>query len=432
MPGRLNIFQSTMLQWNDLHPYNAVHVVQMPAPLDQDRLRCLIQHTLESHGLTGLTVNRKRGIFHYHGGPAECDITMVAAGNDGPAAVAGEIRRQLNTAFPLGERINPFRFFVVPALESFALGAAYFHAVAGAESLVLLMQDIVSAYLGREERGLSRPVELYPASYRGWLRRHPGVLARKLASLPSLFRAMRRSCRPSYRNAQDMANGFDFFALTSQNLQTLTAAGKSWGVTLNDLFLALLMKSLAPLAAEQSGTPRRNQLSVGSIVNIRKDLGVDSRRTFGLFLGSFVVTHPVPGGISVRNLAAAVHRQTRRIKQDRRYMGTPVDLAGARAMLSFLPMERKKKFHQRYYPLWGGVTNMNLNTVWPQAGGARPIDYFRAVSTGPATPLVLSITTVRDIVNIGLSYRTTVFEPTDIARVKSGFLNLIEHLEDES
>ncbi len=421
-----------MLQWNELHPYNAVHVVQVPAILDLKRLRDLIQRTLESHGLTGLTLDRERGGYHYHGGPADGEIVTMAGGDHDQTALADEIRRQLNAAFALGERINPFRFFVVAASESFSLGVAYFHAVAGAESLVLLMQDIVNAFLGRVERGLSRPVELYPDSYGGWLRRHPGVLFRKLASLPGLFRGLRRSCRPCYRDAQDMSNGFALFSLTSEDLHRLTTAGKSWGFTLNDLFLALLLKSLSPLAADRYQASRRHQLSVGSIVNIRKDLGVDSRRTFGLFLGSFVVTHAVPEGISVKALAADVHRQTLRIKQTSRYMGTPVDLACARAMLSFLSISRKRKFHQKYYPLWGGVTNMNLNTLWPQSAGEQPVDYLRAVSTGPATPLVLSITTVRDVVNIGLSFRTTVFSPADIERVKSEFLNLLKHLEDPS
>jgi hypothetical protein len=432
MPGRLNIFQRTMLQWNDLHPYNAVHVVQVPALLNLERLRDCLRRTLESHGLTGLTLDRDRGIYHYHGGPAEGEFTTVTGSGNTQGALADEIRRQLNTPFAWGERVNPFRFFVLPAGGSFYLGVAYFHAVAGAESLVLLIQDIVNTFLGRDERGLSRPVELYPDSYGGWLRRHPGVLFRKLASLPALFRGLRRSCRPCYRDAQDLGNGFDFFSLTSEDLHRLRAAGKSWGFTLNDLFLALLLKALSPLAADRSHSTRRKQLSVGSIVNIRKDLGVDSRRTFGLFLGSFVVTHAVPEGISVKALAADIHRQTLRIKQTSRYMGTPVDLACARFMLSFLSIGRKKKFHQKYYPLWGGVTNMNLNTVWPQSGGERPIDYLRAVSTGPATPLVLSITTVRDVVNIGLSFRTTVFSPADIERVKSEFVNLLKHLEDPS
>ena len=35
MNGRLNLFQTGMLRWRDLYPYNAVHVVRVDAPLDR-------------------------------------------------------------------------------------------------------------------------------------------------------------------------------------------------------------------------------------------------------------------------------------------------------------------------------------------------------------------------------------------------------------
>ncbi len=57
---------------------------------------------------------------------------------------------------------------------------------------------------------------------------------------------------------------------------------------------------------------------------------------------------------------------------------------------------------------------MNLNTVWKEEDDSSPMDYFRAVSTGPATPFVLSATTVRDHLNLGISYRSAVFLPVEI------------------
>ena len=74
MRGKLNIFQKTMLQWNDLHPYNAVHVVRIPHALDLERLGKVINSTLETYGITNLTLNRDRGTYHYQGGRgALCD-----------------------------------------------------------------------------------------------------------------------------------------------------------------------------------------------------------------------------------------------------------------------------------------------------------------------------------------------------------------------
>jgi hypothetical protein len=60
------------------------------------------------------------------------------------------------------------------------------------------------------------------------------------------------------------------------------------------------------------------------------------------------------------------------------------------------------------------------------------MDYFRGVSTGPATPLVLSVTTVRDRANIGLSYRSTVFTPEEIEQVKDRFLDQLERIKESA
>lgn len=430
MQGRLNIFQRAMLLWNDLHPYNAVHTVEVPAALDRERLGNILNRALESHGLTGLILDRNAKTYHYGGGPSAEQIAMVPAGQDASMALVDEIQRQLNTAFVLDQSTTPFRFFVIEAQTSFYFGISYFHMVAGAESLVLLMQDLVNTFLDRDERGLSPPVNLYPTTYGPWLRRHPGILLRKVANLPSLFWQLKRSWRPRYSDEMNTDIGFDLFSLSASQLEQLKSTGKSWGITLNDLFLAFMLKIFAPLTDHRAFSSSRNRLSIGTIVNIRKDLKVDSRRTFGLFLGSFVVTHAVPEGISLKQLAEDVNRQTSHIKRTRRYMGTPLDLASSIRSLSMLSTERKKKFYQKHYPLWGGLTNMNLNTTWPQSNQTKPVNYFRAVSTGPATPLVLSITTVQDRVNISISFRTTVFSKADIEYVKSEFLSLLQHLMD--
>jgi NRPS condensation-like uncharacterized protein len=420
-----------MLQWNDLHPYNAIHVVKIPQALDLERLGNVINGTLETQGITNLTLNRDRGTYHYHGGAALCLIKNITAGESSRMSLTAEIEHQLNTAFLQGERFNPFRFFVATESDSFFLGLVYFHAIADGESVVRLLKNIVDTYTPRIEPRLVHLLELYPPRYDSLLRHHPGLLLRKLAALPSLIRNVRNSCRPRFRDAQNLHNGFVCFSLKPESFSALLEAAKVWGVTLNDLFLGLMMKSVSPLAPSRTGARKRRKISFGSIVNIRKDLGLDSQQSFGLFLGSFIVTHPVPNEISVMDLARDIRWQTLRIKQDGLYLGTPLELAFGSFMLSLFSTERRRRFYQKHYPLWGGITNMNLNSIWEQPHGERPIDYFRVVSTGPATPLVLSVTTVRDVVNMGLTYRSTVFSAAEIEEVKSCFLDWEKHLKGQ-
>ena len=155
-------------------------------------------------------------------------------------------------------------------------------------------------------------------------------------------------------------------------------------------------------------------------------MGAESRGTMGLFLGSFVVTHEVPDGIPLRQLARDIWQQTSAIKRQKLYLGTPLDLRFANFMFNLFSPRRQKKFYPKHYPLMGGITNMNLNSLWEQGNGA-PLDYFRGVSTGPVTPLALSVTTFGDRANLGLSYRKTVFSKLDIEKLRDRFM---EHLQE--
>ncbi len=426
MPGRLNAFQLSMLQWNDLHPYNAVHVVRIPDVLDLGRLKSVITKTLGGKGLTGLELDPRAGTFQYSGEPGPVEIRLLGAGAELSPGFAEEIECQLNTPFAQTARFSPFRFFALSDMDGFSLGLVYFHPVADAESIVYLLKDMVEAYQGKGESGPASMVELYPARRDSLLRYHPGTLARKLASLPLSVRNMRKTYRPYDRDAGDGTNKFMCFSLNPRTLSAMIQVAKSQRITLNDLFLAVLMKAVSLLAPDRARAGRRRNLSLGCIVNSRRHLGVEGRRGFGLFLGSFVVYHEVPKGIKLAELAQDIGRQTLAIKRSRLFLGTAMELTFGRLMMGLFSKQRKRKLYPKHYPLWGGLTNINLNALWPQPEGGRPADYFRAVSTGPVTPLVASITTIGPVANIGLTYRSTVFGTAEIERVKACFLNPLE------
>ncbi len=46
-------------------PYNAVHVVRVPQPLDLPRLSHIIDGEMEQLGLTGLSIDKRKGTFEY-------------------------------------------------------------------------------------------------------------------------------------------------------------------------------------------------------------------------------------------------------------------------------------------------------------------------------------------------------------------------------
>ena len=428
MSGKLNIFQRTMLQWNELYPYNAVHVVKIPRRLETARLTRVLNSLLETCGLTHLAVDEKRGTFHYHGGPSSHAIKIIQGEGDATPALSSEIELQLNTPFVRAAAIDPFRFFVLPGEDSFYLGLVYLHPISGAESIVFLLKGIVNAYMDKDAPGSSPRLDLYPKCYLSLFRIRPKSLIGWIRTLPSFISDLRSSFRARYRDFGDHTVGFSFFSVGPDRFHTLVRAGKLWGVTLNDIFLALLLKSLSPFALDRIDEPRRKMISVASIVNIRKDLSLELHDPFGLFLGSFIVSHSVPDGIEVEALAKDVRRQTLRIKKYRLSVRTAIGLGLARHLVPLLSPSRRKKFYPKYYPLWGGITNVNLNALWQEGDGGVCPDYLRAVSTGPASPLVLSITTVNDILNIGVSFKTTVFGQDDVEKIMRSFSDSLDTL----
>lgn len=428
--GQLNVFQRAMLQWNDLHPYHAVHVMRLEGPVDLRRLQNTLEACLRNRGLMGLRMDRAAGTYSYDCDAIPLPIREVCPQDEPDKALRDEIQRQLNERFPSTERFSPFRFFIMPDAGSFWVGMAYFHPVADAESVTRLMRDLASAYQTGQLPELSQPLNCHPERPERMLIRRYKLIARKVLALPRNILTMRHSHRPPLRVPHDQSSRLLLIPDSSNHLHRLITTARRWGVTLHDLMLAMLMKALAPLALDRHRDAKRRNLSLGTIANIRPDLGIDSEHTFGLFLGSFVVTHPVPEDITLQQLALELHSQTHRIKNRKLYLAAHLDLFLASRVLALHSTLRQGRFYHKHHPLWGGITNMNLNKLWPVDSGPKPLDYVRAVSTGPVTPLVLSITTLHDRLNISLTYRPAVFTEGGIAQVREGLTRELNQVEE--
>ena len=421
MAGRFNLFQRTMLFWDELHPYNAVHVARVPASLDPERLRRVLRSPLEDHGLTGLHIDLRAHTFEFRGGPADVELKLIQNGDDSRELLRAELERQINTRFDHATGFTPFRFFAIADGDSFWLGTVYFHAVADADAVMRFVLELVADYRAEGAVPGRQQWNLHGTKRARW---KPGPWFRKLLALPAQVRAMRSSTRPDCSDEKDFANGVENFDLGGTDLARLTAAGKALLVTLNDLFLALLLRALSPLGAAKRDA-RRGGISVGCIVNTRRDLGLDDPDHFGLSLGSFSVTHGAAESISLTDLVREISRQTRRLKRGGLYLANSLEMRFALFVMSFSSTGQRRRFYPKNWPLWGGITNMNLSKFQEPLPPDAPTDYFRAVSTGPATPLVLSVTTFGKRVNVAMSYRTAVYSKAVAATVRDRFVAAI-------
>jgi len=428
--GKLNLFQATMLRWREIHPYVAVHVVRLTQPLEAAHLKRRVESRLETAGLTGLILDRGRGRFEFRGGPAAIEPTILAGGDDALRVVEREIERQLNLRFPTDGAFVPFRFFAVDAGASFYLGLAYDHFIAGGDSIAVLLEKLCDDYAtdGTQAAAPWAP-QRYPRTFSRLFLRHLRRTVASFARLPSLALNCRRSFRAPCRAGQDPANGFLSARIGHPAFAAVVRTAKAWGVTVNDLFLAALLLALAPVAAKRAASHHRKELAVASIVNLRGEFEASAGETFGQFLTSLRVSHLVPPGIGLPQLTQEIHVQTARIKEHKLYLQTLLALGWVAFAWRFLSPDRRQCFLAKHYPIWAGVTSLNIDSLWigPRAG-APAAEYLRAVPTGPLAPLVVAATTLDGVLQLGFSFRAADISRDTVQHVADEFIRHIENL----
>jgi len=409
---RFNFFQRMMLRWRDLHPYNPVHVVRVPVVLDAERLRAGIAERLESLGLTGLAVDRAHWRYRYEGGPAAVDLSVLGGGGDASGLLSRTIEREFNRPFVPAQREQPFRFIAIDEGAAFQLLLVYDHYVASGDSIARLLTHLACALVRPGAAPAPLAMDCRSASYRGALLRHPGWVLRSLLGVPRMVAEARRAWRVPYTRVEDGRNAYLGVQVDAARTAALRAAAKAWGVTFNDLLLACLLLALSPLAARRRDAARRNRLAVASILNMRRDLHPDARDALSPFLAAFRVSHAVPEGIGLQQLAQAVQQQSSRIKRNHLYLQSLLALGLSALLWPLLSPLQRAGFYPKHFAVWAGITSLDLNALWGQAADGADsagLDYLRAVPTGPLCPLVLAVTGVHEQLHLGFAFRTSAF-----------------------
>lgn len=431
--ARLNLFQRMMWRWRELHPYNPVHVVRVPATLEAERLRETIAARLGALGLTGLELDERQWRFHYGGGPACVELAVAAAGSDAQATLDQLIEREFNRPFPSARPAQPFRFMAVDEGGSFQLVLVYDHYVASGDSIARLLTGVACRYMRPDSAPDTVPMERYSASYRSLFFRHPWWAARAILGLPRMVANARRAYRPRYAQIADAHNAYTYLRLGPHQSSALLRTAKAWGVTLNELLMASLMLALSPLAAGRRHELRRNELAVASILSMRQDFGPDAHQALSPFLAAFRVSHTVPEGIGLQQLALEVHMSSAHIRRRHLYLQSIVALGVSGLLWPWLSQSRRQRLYPKHFPVWAGITSLNLGPIWARAQCAdtAQLDYLRAVPTGPLCPLVLAVTTAHDVLHLGIAFRTAAFTREQVDAVVADLRHGIDRLQTE-
>jgi hypothetical protein len=420
----LNVFQKVILQWERVHPYNGAQVMTLTSSPPADDLEAAWDAALHSLGLGELHLDR--GSYYYNGArtPQPPPVPAVPAGVSLDDHLSGE----LNRPFPEGA---PFRPFVRrhPAGAGCDLGVVYRHVVADSVSVRMLIREWF-ARLFDPARAVDRPAALPRHGY--W--RHLGpshagwTLPGALLSVPRTFSRFRRVRRPDTRKTTDPRTRFLHLPAPTGLPRALRDAASRRGATAHDLFLAA-----AAVACREHlpfrNVPRRTNLAVGSIVDLRPYSDADLSGTFGLFLG---LSHVFCTPADLRDpdrLVRTISAQTRLHKSTRAAASGIVWMYLSTLTRRLVDEDRAYHFYCKHMPLAGGVSNVCLDRTWIADHHPAPLaGYTRMSPTGPMVPIAFTPTSLRDGLSVGLTFRPAVVAPPVANTIGTRFLDVLTRL----
>jgi hypothetical protein len=302
----------------------------------------------------------------------------------------------------------------------------YDHWVADSHAARLILRSVLSRYLPLKFSPQEDRLELYPGTYREVFRRR--LRGEELAL--AAFRAARQwnRNRSAWRVAcwsnTHWAVDYRLCHTIPGTVARLREFARANGATVNDVLLAAFGRALAEVMPSRG---RQHGLALGSIVDTRSIADEDLSHALGASLGYYLVRSDPDATIGLDEAARQIAARTLPIKTHHHYMDSLVNMQVINAVWPWLSPTARCHFMRKSLPMSGGISNVVVHDAWMNENRDLILDYHRGVSTGPNVPIVLSPTTFRDHLNIGVSYRTAGFSRAKVDTLMEVFRDQIEH-----
>ena len=427
---KLNLFQQIMALWEEVHPYNAVYVIRLRGPADVTLLRFAIQTACHQAGVGTLVLDRKQARYRYD--PFE-SITLqeIASGDSTLDTLCLTITEELNSPFP-EEPHHPVRWKVLkdPKTESHFLLATFRHLVADEASMRLLTSRVLRRYCGAGPPGEEKPLEVHPPHCTRVLRHH----YRHLGYFGSFFRAVRLylKLRSVHRIPEARRTGerlrFCLFEAPDGLVGRLAASCRTQGVTVTEAFLAALSAAMAGITPDRLRQRRRRGLAFATAADLRGVASEDLSACFGLYLGQSVTVLEEPELADFGRLLSRVVEAMRVEKTEKRFAGPRWDFMILTLLWRCFSFTGTRAWYRKVYPLSACLSSVRIDTSGFAGAGDHILDFIGAGATGPAFPLLLVPYTLRDRLNLGITYCESVFTHPQVCKLVEIFLTRLESL----
>jgi hypothetical protein len=415
----INVFQKLMRRWDADHPYNAGQFLRLTGrPVDGDWCRGWRQ----ALGVTGLGELRT-GDHHYQftvpESDGKCPVNFVTAEFD--QIVSTELNQ------PFREPGLPFRPLVIVGENEFHVGVIYQHWLADSTAIRMLMREWFTAVC--DPAAVRQfPLRLPRTGYWKTLKTDsaPGGVVGSVLDLTRRHTRLRKVMKIGSTALDDRQTAYRAIETRPGLIADLRAAARAGGVKVNDVLLTALTATCAAHVPLQR-RPKRTDVAVGSVVDLRPFCRGDLSETFGLYLG---FTNVVCRERELSSFNAMLHSVSVQTRHQKRAGVASASLMWMSAALVVGTLSKPGDlyhFYRKEMPLAGGVSNVDLTRDWPAKYFPSPVtDYVRVSPTGPMTPLVLTATTLGERFNLGMTYRTGLISSDLAAAIAGTFVGYLE------
>lgn len=428
MPNRLNSFQQTMALWEEIHPYNAAHVVHLRGRANVTLLQATIQDACQLAGVGRLVLDPGRVYFHYE--PGEY-VELRELKSKGPVieTLHQTVSEELNTPFP-DEPSHPVRWLVLddPKAETHFLVVIYRHLAADGFAIRLLVGRVLKRYFQTPVSKEDGPLQVVPPDYAEVMPHHHRGLGHFKAVLRATetYFQLRRVHRIRERRGGDERSRSLIFEAPKGCIGRLATACRSRGVTVNDAFMAALCRALAEITFTRRGQSRRRGLALAVAIDVRDEAREDLSNCFGLFLGQVLVIINEPDVRDVEQLLARTAGQMTREKTKKHFIGPQGAFVILTLLRRWFSLKVTRARYLKDYPVSAGLTNVRLDASWFNGAADSVLNYIRVPPTGPMLPIVLAPTTFANRLSLGVSYRESSFTEAEARQLIDVFFATLE------
>ena len=407
-PFRLNFFQQSMLRWDKVHPYNAVHAVRVLGPANLEALRGAAWDVSVKAGLGEFAANHFGTAYEYR--PLQTMyVQEVAPGEDAEERLTEIVSEEINAGFPAGMH-HPIRWTVFNEAggEAHYIVLCYHHAISDAFGIEWLLMAVLRRYLNlpadEEDSRLTTRLTDSLSS----LSVKANLFDYWLAHLRLSLR--HRETRKAHRMPDERFGG-DYTAVAVRTapeglMQSLSESCKRRGIGINDALLAAFTAAIAEQTPDRRVSRRRRRITMATVVSARKYLPASQAQDFGVCLTSIVVVSRRPDD-PLEELAKDIARKTKvlKTKPQRAAAETALRYFSTRWMWWLATVKYDRRNFRRVFPICGGLSTFIVDQNRLGNLSEHVTRYIRACPAGPAMPLLLGPTVLNGRLELGLTYR---------------------------